>query len=87
MFSEFGQLGRSETSKSGSGLGLAISKNIAEAQGGRVGVKSEVGRGSTFHVTMPRVPAVSTALETAPAQEAISAGAGIPQHQTSNSVY
>ncbi len=56
LFSEFGQLGKSETSKSGSGLGLAISKNIAEAQGGRVGVFSLVRQGSTFFVVLPRSP-------------------------------
>ncbi len=56
LFSEFGQLGASEKSKSGTGLGLAISKNIAEAQGGKVGVSSEVGRGSTFYVVLPRDP-------------------------------
>jgi signal transduction histidine kinase len=87
LFSEFGQLGRRETSKSGSGLGLAISKNIAEAQGGTVGVKSEAGRGSTFHVIMPRAPAMSAASETTPAQEAISAGASLSQHQTSDSLH
>ena len=54
LFSEFGQLGNIEKSKTGSGLGLAISKNIAEAQGGRVGVTSELGRGSTFFVVLPR---------------------------------
>lgn len=56
LFSEFGQLGDIEKSKTGSGLGLAISKNIAEAQGGRVGVTSELGRGSTFFVILPRFP-------------------------------
>ena len=56
LFSEFGQLGESAKSKAGSGLGLAISKHIAEAQGGRVGVHSEVGRGSTFFVVLPRQP-------------------------------
>ncbi|HUB79148.1 MAG TPA: HAMP domain-containing sensor histidine kinase [Bryobacteraceae bacterium] len=56
LFSEFGQLGRSETTKTGSGLGLAISKHLAEAQGGSVGVNSEVGRGSTFYVVLPRAP-------------------------------
>ena len=54
LFSEFGQLGDSQRSKAGSGLGLAISKNLAEAQGGRVGVESEVGRGSKFFVVLPR---------------------------------
>ena len=67
LFSEFGQLGKSETSKSGSGLGLAISKNIAEAQGGRVGVKSELGRGSTFFVVLPRSPKTTDASGTASA--------------------
>jgi signal transduction histidine kinase len=56
LFSEFGQLGDSEKTKMGSGLGLAISKHIAEAQGGRVGVESEVGRGSKFFVVLPRAP-------------------------------
>jgi signal transduction histidine kinase len=86
LFSEFGQLGRSETSKTGSGLGLAISKNIAEAQGGRVGVSSKVGCGSTFYVVLPRVPASSTASETTPSQEAPPAETCRPERQTSDAV-
>jgi len=37
----------------GSGIGLTIAKHIVEAHGGTISVESEIGRGSTFTVTIP----------------------------------
>jgi two-component system, NtrC family, sensor histidine kinase GlrK len=39
----------------GSGLGLALVKHVSEAHGGKVGVQSEVGQGSTFTIILPIV--------------------------------
>lgn len=36
------------------GLGLPISKGIVEAHGGRIWVESQVGKGSVFHVGLPK---------------------------------
>jgi PAS domain S-box-containing protein len=37
----------------GTGLGLPIARRLAEAMGGSLGVESEPGQGSAFHVTLP----------------------------------
>ncbi|MEO7339146.1 MAG: ATP-binding protein [Caldimonas sp.] len=37
----------------GTGLGLSLSKRLAELLGGSVGFRSELGKGSTFWVTLP----------------------------------
>ncbi|NTU55950.1 MAG: cell wall metabolism sensor histidine kinase WalK, partial [Anaerolineales bacterium] len=37
----------------GAGLGLAIVKEIVEAHGGKIGVRSQVGHGTTFTIHLP----------------------------------
>ena len=41
----------------GAGLGLAIAKGIVEAHGGKLGVESKIGVGTTFCFTVPVAPA------------------------------
>ncbi len=53
LFVEFQQLELAKRHQ-GTGLGLALTKRLVEAQGGIVGVTSEVGKGSTFFAVIPR---------------------------------
>jgi DNA-binding response OmpR family regulator len=59
LFAEFQQLDTGVgKSYGGTGLGLALTKRIVEAQGGTVGLRSAVGRGSTFFAVLPKSPRV-----------------------------
>jgi signal transduction histidine kinase len=54
IFEPFVQLGRTLTSAhEGTGLGLAISRDLARGMGGDLAVRSELGVGSAFTLTMP----------------------------------
>jgi two-component system sensor histidine kinase/response regulator len=54
LFNKFTQLEQGAVSeKKGTGLGLVISKGIIEAHGGKIGMFSETGKGTTFYFNLP----------------------------------
>jgi two-component system phosphate regulon sensor histidine kinase PhoR len=55
VFERFYRVDRARSRElGGTGLGLSIVKHLAQAMGGSVQAMSEVGRGSTFTVCLPR---------------------------------
>jgi PAS domain S-box-containing protein len=58
LFREFVQIDSGASRQyEGTGLGLALTRKIVELQGGRIGVESEVGKGSCFTVVLPLIMA------------------------------
>jgi PAS domain S-box-containing protein len=54
LFQPFSQVDDSPTRKTGgSGLGLSISQQLIQMHGGRIGIHSTPGKGSTFYFTLP----------------------------------
>ncbi len=62
LFEKFEQANASTTRRyGGSGLGLAICRQLAELMGGRISVRSRLGRGTSFVVTLRLPRAVASA--------------------------
>jgi two-component system phosphate regulon sensor histidine kinase PhoR len=70
LFERFYRVDKARSRKlGGTGLGLAIVKHIAQAHGGQVRVESELGRGSTFSLHLPKRPSLPQAQQAAEAEQ------------------
>jgi two-component system CheB/CheR fusion protein len=70
MFKPFYRAGdaQEKSSIAGSGLGLYISREIVKQNNGKIWVKSEVGKGSTFYFSLPAIP-ITTEQSATPREE------------------
>ncbi|HXQ70328.1 MAG TPA: ATP-binding protein, partial [Pyrinomonadaceae bacterium] len=61
LFERFYRVDRARSRElGGTGLGLAIVKHLALLHNGEVTVESELGKGSTFTIHLPKSPSIST---------------------------
>jgi len=63
LFRSFERIGAEKTQTEGTGLGLSVVKKLTEAMGGKVGVESVEGEGSTFWIVLPQGQTQSESFE------------------------
>jgi signal transduction histidine kinase len=64
LFQEFSQASSATASRyGGTGLGLVISRRFCQMMGGDITVESELGRGSTFTMRVPRIVEIGKAAQ------------------------
>jgi len=78
LFQPFNRLGRETGTEEGTGIGLVVTKRLVELMGGKIGVESTVGKGSTFWFELklsasPRL-VLPTIADTVPTRSALPAG-------------
>jgi signal transduction histidine kinase len=56
VFEDFSQVGDLKARGAGTGLGLAITRRLVGMHGGRITLRSELGKGATFEITLPNGP-------------------------------
>lgn len=56
LFEPFNRLGREGSNVEGHGIGLVLVRELLQLMGGTLDIESEVGRGTTIRVDLPRAP-------------------------------
>ena len=60
IFNRFYQAKKqNKTAEGGTGIGLALSKEFVELMQGQITAESEIGKGTTFFVKIPRIEVIS----------------------------
>ncbi|MCC6973807.1 MAG: HAMP domain-containing histidine kinase [Anaerolineae bacterium] len=74
IFDPFYQADNSDSrSREGTGLGLAIAKSYVDLHHGKIEVQSTIGTGTTFTITLPNSPSLTTAPVAVPAAVPVAA--------------